>query len=161
MTRDVYCPRCDCCFLVAKDEGDTAACPQCCYEFDVEWFYDQDGESVRPVAQNLALFQTRPSKDRVDAVIYAAQCAMESQMGVPREFFAEASTNFIRQSQIAVRYTTMLESAKRQLSIRAQAEWMGMRLENNRKRMRKRVRQRLRRWSILDEHWTNNPNGDW
>ena len=46
-------------------------------------------------------------------------------------------------------------------SIRVQAERMGMRVFNNRKRMRKRVRQRRRHFDPYEEHWTNNPNGDW
>lgn len=88
-------------------------------------------------------------------------CMIEDSRTLPDVVDLRDSLNFIQQSTIREFTTTMLQEIQRSLSIRTQAEYMGMRLENNRKRMRKRVRQRRRRWTILDEHWTNNPNGDW
>lgn len=158
--RTAECPECSHQFPVARDEGNETQCPKCEFGLFVEWTDGEDGESVRLILPEI-IFVPPPPNDRLDAVMFALQCTMTNQMGAPREFFAAPSTKFIEQSTIRRRYTTVMEEIRHKLSIRTQAEYMGMRLENNRKRMRKRVRQRFRRWTILDEHWTNNPRGDW
>lgn len=119
-----------------------------------------------------------PPTGTVEAMMAAVEYTMFAQVGIPAHLVGgplpervdlregwlspEQTLRYIQQTTITDRFsTTMLEECRKLLSIRTQAEYMGMRLENNRKRMRKRVRQRRRRWTILDEHWTNNPNGDW
>lgn len=52
------------------------------------------------------------------------------------------------------------ECGGRRPTIIEQAQFMGMRVFNNRKRMRKRVRQRRRHFDPYDDHWTQFP-GDW
>jgi hypothetical protein len=163
-TQYVFCQRCDYSFLVEKDEGDTAACPQCCCEFDVEWFTDQDGENARLVAQNIAL--VKPKYATISDTLLAVQRKMESQMGipphlvgseVPRSVDADRFYAYVKKPDLL---NDHWECAGVRPSILVQAQFMGMRVFNNRKRMRKRVRQRRRHWSPYDDHWSQHP-GDW
>lgn len=109
----------------------------------------------------------------VEAVMRAIEHSMHVQVGIPAHIMGEPLPDKVdlRDSigklplyeylQNPDLFPDSWECGGERPSIRTQAEMMGMRVFNNRKRMRKRVRQRRRHFDPYEEHWTNNPNGDW
>lgn len=165
--RQAECPQCQHQFLVARDEGDETQCPQCEFGLLVEWFDDEDGESVRLVLPEIVFIP--PPNDRLDAVMFAMRCLMEDKMGLParlaeseprtsRNDFMEAIIRVTEGTGLNVKAEFTMDCERVHLSINQQAQMMDMRIINNRKRMRKRVRQCRRHWA--PPHWTET-TGDW
>lgn len=114
-------------------------------------------------------FVPPPPNDRLDAVMFAMRCLMEDKMGLParlaeseprtfRNDFMEAIIRVTEGTGLNVKAEFTMDCERVHLSINQQAQMMDMRIINNRKRMRKRVRQYRRHWA--PPHWTET-TGDW
>lgn len=112
-----------------------------------------------------------PPTGTTEAVMRAIEHAMHHQVGIPIYMVEDQLPSSVDLRSVLpppydyIKDLKLLEDEWKcqgpTLSIRVQAEIMGMKIINNRKRMRKRVRQRRRHFDPYEEHWTNNPNGDW
>lgn len=185
---EVSCPRCKETFRISKESGIGVVCPYCGMGSAVEWFMGQDGEDCRLGAPNLRAFpdgipgvdfpgvsvQTididRSPPTGVPEAMALLMEMMTSHMGIPPHLMGTelpSSVDFRSMMPEPYNYLKDLEllddnweCGGRRPTIIEQAQFMGMRVFNNRKRMRKRVRQRRRHFDPYDDHWTQFP-GDW
>lgn len=127
----VTCPRCKEAFQITKDCGAGIVCPYCGLGSEAQW----DGEACRLIEPNSELYP-KGSRPGVD--------------------FPGVSVQTVDVDKVEV--DLLVECEKAKLSIITQARIMDMKIVNNRKRMRKRVRQRRKHWA--PPHWTEYP-GDW